>query len=207
MNNVNLANTRYDLKETGKRIDKLIEKNKLKVSNICSSLPDGGLNPNKHLTMTRQTLSKAIKGNAELSFNQLLDICNFFGCSMSYLLCEVDYSSKQKEMIGKWTGLSEKAIDILSEYNNTDDRRKLWSDYLNHIICHDKFKEMFGHISELAGAAKVEGLAATNNDYNDVLKFVDDQTAQLWYISQIFTSILEDLTKKIRLENYNKKQP
>ena len=109
-----MDNTKYDIKKVGERIKYLIESNNLKASNICQLDRNGVINERKCLPMARQTLSKAIKGEAELSFNQLIAICNFFNVSLDYLLGESDYTSKEKEVAGKLLGFHEMALDNIS---------------------------------------------------------------------------------------------
>jgi transcriptional regulator with XRE-family HTH domain len=52
----------------------------------------------KHLNMVRQTLSKAIKGEVDLSITQLLDICQFFGVSLDYLVDKIPEAKEPWEI-------------------------------------------------------------------------------------------------------------
>ena len=151
--------------------------------------------------VSRQAYSAWENGIHEIKSDILILLANYYDIIIDYLLGRSDCRNVDNDYIKRKTGLDDVSIDILSDYNDSDDRSKLWGSYLSYIIGHNKFKELFGHISELAGAAKIEGLAAANNDYNDTLQAVDDQTAQLYYIAHTFTSILEDLTTDIRLKN------
>jgi len=156
--------------------------------------------------VSRQAYTAWENGKREIKSDILVRLANYYNVSVDYLLGRTNCREVDNTYISEKTGLDEKSIKVLSEWKDAGDKRHLWNGYLNHIICHDDSAELFEHITELDAAAKIEGLAAASDDYNDTLQSIDDQTAQLWYISHVFTSILGSLTENTRLNNYKKKR-
>lgn len=181
---------------------------KKKVGNLYNLRQEKGLTQDElclALNFTRTAYNSWENGSTKIKSDVLEMLADYYDVSVDYLLGRSECRNVNNDYINKKTGLSDTAINTLSKWNISDDRRILWSSYLNHIICHVKSEELLSNISNLAAAAKIEGLSASRNYYNDMLQSIDNQVAQLWYISHSFTSILEDLTKEIRSKNYKKK--
>ena len=66
--------------------------------------------------VTRQTIAKWENGEEMPPLDVLLNLCVPFQCGLGYLLCEYDYKTRINADIGEVTGLSEKAISILSQW-------------------------------------------------------------------------------------------
>lgn len=67
---------------------------------------------------TRQTISRWENGISEPTVNDLMKLCEVFGCDFGYLVCEYDCRTRQATDIQASTGLSEKAVNTL-EFMNT----------------------------------------------------------------------------------------
>lgn len=184
------------------------ETDKEKIGNLYNLRKEKGLTQDElcsALGITRTAYNSWENGSSKIKSDVLIMLADYYNVSIDYLLGRTACREIDNAYIREKTGLDENSIKTLSEWNSADDRRKRWCNYLNYFISHNKLKELFGHISELTGLAKIEGLATARKDYNITSQSIDDQTAQLWYISHIFTTILEDLTQTIRLKNYRKK--
>ncbi len=204
MKNVNLFNIEYDGIEVGKRISNELQRKGKKISNICSILPDGSINPDNHVYITRQTLSKFVKGSgSDLTLRQFIELCNILECSPEYLLGMQKYTTNEKQQVGNLTGISEEAIDILSSWKDGDGSynydSRLWSKILSEIITHPRFQEVI----EKTHDAIIE----KNNLYIDVYRgnetspvrhYFETQAKEkmdscIFNTSRIFANIIEDI--------------
>lgn len=110
MQNVNDINTVNDDNISviiGKNIVTLLNRDKLSVSAACD------MSKERHLNIARQTLSKAIKGDTELTITQLLDICRFFGVSLDYLMGKTPYTNPDARAAGEYIGLCPESVEML----------------------------------------------------------------------------------------------
>lgn len=97
----------------------------------------------------RSTVSKWEHGEAMPNFQTMLDICADFNCELGYLLCENGYENKTRETtdICKATGLSEKAVSILSCRNKVlNGKENLLADFTSLVI--EKGKTMYEGIED-----------------------------------------------------------
>lgn len=84
---------------------------------------------------TRQALSNWEKGKGSPpSVQDLINLCNVFGCEMGYLLCEYDCKTRSATDIKKETGLSEAAIVSVKAF--TEDEMTL----LNELLSNNRFR-------------------------------------------------------------------
>jgi len=130
----------YDDKAIGERVKKAIKERGYSQTSITD--PD----KEKHLNMVRQTLSQKIRGNTPFTLSELVEIANFLDVSVSYLLCEDDYTSKEKEVIGKSLRLREETIDRLSQYSDVQ------ISMLNSLICYPHKEESKDNLIPLLDA-------------------------------------------------------
>ena len=119
--------------------------------------------------------------------------CAFFGCSYDYLFGVDEIPNKTVKTIHDETGLSEKAITRLMDWHRCDDRRQLWSSYTATIIGSPNYEKIMEHISMLMGNAKCYSIemhlhGRISSDDLDM-----EKTSELWYLSKLFTDIMEDL--------------
>ena len=92
-------------------------------------------------------------------------------------------------------GLS--AVRKLIEWESTDDRRSLYSAYISEIINSEKAEDLFGKIGEMLVLMKLENKNVENNNQLDFLKTIDLEMARLWYISKLFTDIIERIGVRV----------
>ena len=91
--------------EIGKNIRELLDISNTTIMAACDKSRE------KHLNMVRQTLSKAVKGEVDLTITQLLDICQFFGVSLDYLVGKNPEAMASSEI--EWHFLLEKITTTL----------------------------------------------------------------------------------------------
>lgn len=72
---------------------------------------------NNYRSFKRQTISKWEKGEEMPPLDVLCTLCEPFNCELGYLLCEHDCKTKSSTDIHQITGLSEKSIEILKQWN------------------------------------------------------------------------------------------
>lgn len=102
-----------DKKSISKRIKDEISRKGLKIANICNSLPSGKENTEKHIDISRPTLTKICEGIVSPTIDQLCDIADFLGVSVPYLLGIDKCTTPSKEITHKTIGFSEESIDFL----------------------------------------------------------------------------------------------
>lgn len=96
--------------------------------------------------MTRQTLSEKCKGNTSFTLDEIVAIANRLDVSVSYLLCEDNYSSKEKEVIGKTLKLREETIDRIANYSDVE------ISMLNSLVCYPHKNESKDNLKPLLNA-------------------------------------------------------
>lgn len=105
--------------KTGKRISELREKAGYKTIEKFAD----------ELGYSRQTVAKWENGNAMPTLDQLCDIVSLLECDIGYLLCLYDTRYFEHADICKTTGLSEKAVNILTAAQSNDK-----ADIISHMI-------------------------------------------------------------------------
>lgn len=65
------------------------------------------------------------KHKAFPSLDQMLQLCNIYGCELSYLLCEQECTVKDIQAIQDYTGLSEPSIRLLHDLKKNNRRPQL----------------------------------------------------------------------------------
>lgn len=96
--------------------------------------------------MVRQTLSDKCKGKSSFNLNELVQIANNLDVSISYLLCEDDYTNKEKEVIGKYLKLREDTIDRIANYNDVE------ISMFNSLVCYSHNKDSKDNLRPLLNA-------------------------------------------------------
>lgn len=144
-------NYEYDLSRINNISKRIFERRKelgLSQNNLGSILADIlELDHDKD----RSTISDWENGVTTPSVKDLMALCSALKCDMDYLLGYSDYKTKEIEIASKTTGLSEKAISILtdSNYNNPD-----YNNGLSWLICNysNYFQKLILNILELMKA-------------------------------------------------------
>ena len=122
----------------------------------------------------------------------ILRYCDFFGCSADYLLGYIDHPSHTATDVHEYTGLSENALQILHEWKNSDDQRKLWPSVLSKMLEDPRFADVMENLC----AAQYTFNLLTPSDFGGNVRMNDKQAeiiAFLWYISKGFSDIAEDV--------------
>lgn len=135
----------YDMDKIGERVKNTIKEKGLKISGIT----DNGTTKKETenvLPMTRQTLTKKCKGEVAFTLDDIVDIANYLNVSVSYLLGEDNYTSKEKEVIGKTLKLREETIDRLSQYDDVQ------ISMLNSLICYPHREKSNDNLKPLLNA-------------------------------------------------------
>lgn len=127
-------------------------------------------------------------------------LAKYYGVTSDFLLELDDYPTidVDERAACRYTGLSEKAITMLHEWQGSDDRRKLWGNYISYMIEAAKAEELLGKISELIAFSKHEIKAVDNNDLALAIDMIDMQMARQWHISRLFSDIIDELCLEIR---------
>lgn len=164
---------------------------------------------------TQETFSEAMdvtvesvrnweQGRTIPEMKTLLKIVELLDCDMDYLIGRIQESSHTRKYIQEQTGLSEQVISLLQKWNTSDDRKKLWPEYLTKIITDERFSDLMCHITDMMCHAHIEGLAFRDHNGHDIIEEINGQAAQEWYVSHVLTNILESMTTEERLK-YSRK--
>lgn len=115
---------KYNYEAIGKRIKEETSKQKDSLGISLQAYAQ------EHLHISRSTLDNWTKGKG-LSLETLTMLCDKFNCELGYLLCEKEYENKTKSTtdICRATGLSEKAVNILTAAQSNDK-----ADIISHMI-------------------------------------------------------------------------
>ena len=141
------CSVKYDCKKIGKRIKNERKKLGFTQSEFAEKLGYG--------VNSRQSIAKWESGEKMPDLNLLLNMCDMFGCELGYLLCEFDCKTRTATDIKKETGLSEKSIEKLHNFNLS---APMFMNILNYIIEHDSFEDllraMYIYTSEIESIGK-----------------------------------------------------
>lgn len=105
---------KYNFAEAGERVRKLRKGAKLSQAAFLEKLSERGVD------IARNRLSGLENGvQKSFSLEILLAAADIFGCDVGFLLCEYDERTKDVHDIVAFTGLSEKAIDMIRDCNDS----------------------------------------------------------------------------------------
>lgn len=125
MKNVKKVNTvkQKNINEIiGENIVNLLHINNISIQAACDTSRE------RFIHLSRQTLSKATKGETELTITQLLDICDFFGVSLDYIMGKTQYTNNDARAAGEYIGLSPESVETL--HDNIDTNGAFCLEYL-----------------------------------------------------------------------------
>lgn len=180
---------KYNFNKIGERIKTLRKSRKLSQDSFLEILRD-----NFGFGISRNTLSLIENGNqTALTFDFLYKASKIFDCDIGFLLGEYEEKTKDVHDICSVTGLSESAIENLMLWSKADDRRQKWGQYISSIIDAEQSEELLGNISEIMGLTKMERKAIDSNLPSLASEMIDLQTAQQWYISKVFSNIIDEM--------------
>lgn len=110
MKNVKKVNTvkQKNINEIiGENIVNLLHINNISIQAACDTSRE------RFIHLSRQTLSKATKGETELTITQLLDICQFFGVSLDFLMGKTPYTNPDARAAGEYIGFTPASTENL----------------------------------------------------------------------------------------------
>lgn len=109
----------------------------------------------ENIKVKRQTIAKWESGKATLSLDDAINLCNFLGCDIGYLMGEYDCKRHKTADIRREFHLSEEALQNLMHANMAVGNRKAESDtaitsidILNGIFSSNIFFSLFSNLSE-----------------------------------------------------------
>lgn len=112
----------YNIDEVGKRIrNERIEKDESGIERVKFSLDVLA----EKINVTRQTIAKWESGKSSPTVEDLLQLCNVFGCDYGYLIGDYECRTRKATDIRDETGLSELAIDNLLVCAGAPDEGKI----------------------------------------------------------------------------------
>lgn len=135
---------KYDWNKIGQRIKKARE---------LAGLSQGELG--EKISYGYQMIGKWERGETRPSLDSLFSLCDVFNCEIGYLLCEYDSKKREFADIQAVTGLSERAIEILSDFNGRQMESKAVSKLMqtiNVLIEHEN--------EQIGSAAPLETISA-----------------------------------------------
>ena len=141
---ITILSNKYDWNKIGQRIKKARE---------LAGLSQGELG--EKISYGYQMIGKWERGETRPSLDSLFSLCNVFNCEIGYLLCEYDSKTRESTDIQAVTGLSERAIEILSDFNG----RQMDSDAVSKLMQTINF--LIEHEDEQSGSvAPLETISA-----------------------------------------------
>ena len=135
------------------------------------------------------------KNNVEIPLTVLPDIAKALSCTPDRLLGYIDTSNHNIQFIRNETGLSESAINKLSTWVQSEDKRHNWPTYLSDILDQESIEQVFDLISFLEGSKHVYLLANQRNLWaeEDNEKLFEENCAYLYQINLILNGIIKKL--------------
>lgn len=124
---------KYNLRKIGKRIRK--ERRAAGYKNQSTLAETLNLS-----IESRQTIGNWENGKNLPDIEYLLKMCELFDCELGYLLCEYDCKTRQATDIQTATGLSEKAIEMLTKIKQSRINEAITT--LSKILEHEDFVDL-----------------------------------------------------------------
>lgn len=135
---------------------------------------------------------------------ELYDIAEYLDVDTEYLMgLQGEVPRRERADASEVTGLSYNAVSILSAWGKSDDRRKRWPELLSSIIEDEESNKLFSSLSDIIGNARLT--AKLNHGDSSDGDVSDNYGASLWYITHIFSNIIERIFDKY-LDNYLQKE-
>lgn len=137
--------------------------------------------------VSRQAYNAWENGKREIKSSYLIQLAKYYNVSVDYLLGLSECRKVDNSYIRKKTGLDDNAIEVLSEWNKANDRRKHWMDYLNSIINNNIFILILDQITELKDCFS----SVRKGKADTAIK--DSITAHHWKATNLFAELVEKL--------------
>ena len=152
---------RYNYKKIGERIKQIRKEHKLSHKDSLEKL---------QISMNRRRLSEIEKGNdMYFSFDFLLKFSEYFNCDIGYILCEYDEKRQETHQICSVTGLSEKAVENLTENKNNADMQ-----YISFLLEYGFLRGFFDEFSLYVNSDKIT-VPKNNTELSEILFDSDDK--------------------------------
>lgn len=181
-------------KAIGKRINALLAKKFKRQKDLATAL---GVNDN--------TISYFVSGKRMPNTEQIIKISDFFGVSADYLLGLSDTATTDKDVqfICEYTGLSERAIEVLSIYNNNKRIKNQLTPIIDKLLkshkltyiccCIDEFSEAIEQKNNVLDCLMTEDLKTSEtqedkeNDFEEYEKLTDKADLNLFRLQEAIT--------------------
>ena len=181
-------------KVIGKRINALLAKKFKRQKDLATAL---GVNDN--------TISYFVSGKRMPNTEQIIKISDFFGVSADYLLGLSDTATTDKDIqfICEYTGLSERAIEVLSIYNNNKRIKNQLTPIIDKLLkshkltyiccCIDEFSEAIEQKNNVLDCLMTEDLKTSEtqedkeNDFEEYEKLTDKADLNLFRLQEAIT--------------------
>lgn len=143
------------------------------------------------LNVSLKTVMNWEQGIVTPSLETTIQIADLLHCDIDFLTGRIQCSNHDIQFIHDETGLSETTIAMMKEWNESDDRRRYWPEYISRIIEDSESDDFFGNLSEILGNAVF--VAKTQDSDDSVFKeqIKDSRIASLWYLSHHLTNIVD----------------
>lgn len=174
----------------------------MKLYSLKDNLKHGLKRARKKAGYTQEELAKKIhvslksvmnweQGISQPSLETLCELADLYKCDLDYLIGRIECKSHDIQFIHEQTGLNQKAIENLQDWNMQDDRRKQWGGFLSDWITNIEFAVLMSMFSEFKGFEKMEEKGRKLLSPSELEQVSDNRIARLWYISKTFTNIIE----------------
>lgn len=129
------------------------------------------------LQISRQKVYYWEKGEKVPTLEDLIRLCDIFGCELGYLLCEFDCKTKEISDIQALTGLSEEAIRKfkIMKSSNLEDVIQIMNLLLEHEKSIDFLKLIYSHIYDF----NRNNLKITDGNISDVAKMMNCKSSDI----------------------------
>lgn len=130
------------------------------------------------------------------SFDKVMKLCEIFDCDSDYLIGRIEEKTHDIKDVHDLTGLSEKAITKLLNWNKAKDRSRLWVKYLSQMIESKRFDEMMLDITKLVSSAKCWLKALRTGKQPLVADEKDSYDASLLAINRDVSNIANEIAEQ-----------
>ena len=147
------------------------------------------------LGVSRDAVSNWERGNTPPLLTHILKMCDLYSVDVDYLLGRIDCQTHDLQFVHDVTGLSEAAINKLSDVKD----RSRSADILSSIIAHRLFMPLIFEINKLTNPPTGEFTKAVVNHLVDDAPYVDSpddlRAARQFYMTRTLTNIVDDMSK------------
>ena len=130
------------------------------------------------------------QGRTLPEYATLFQLTEILGCNMDYLFGNIECRTHDLQFIHEKTGLSEKAISSLIEWNDTG--LPINRINLSRLMEHPRFPEMMEYMTEYAFSRRIEKHALQNKKGEIAKGEITNEQAMFFNILRVFANIVEE---------------